>query len=321
MTAEAVVSTDIVRPFSVEGLDIRGRFVRLGPTVHGIVSKHAYPEAVSRLLGEALVLAAQIGSSLKFEGKISIQLRGSGPVTMVVADFFTPGELRAYASVMDGAKFDADAVTDHGLARLEPLLGEGTFALVIDQGPDTERYQAVVSLEGETLADAAKAYFRQSEQLPTSFELAMAQLYVPGVIETVPGGQWTAAGLMLQHVPTSSRTSGTGEPAGEAWNRSLHLLHTVEAHELLDPQLSSERLLLRLFHEDGVRVFPEIPLKEGCTCRAAGVEAVLKTYAPDDLADMVIDGRIEVQCEFCRTTYLFDPQTLDLVSEERPGTE
>ncbi|MEM8785340.1 MAG: Hsp33 family molecular chaperone HslO [Pseudomonadota bacterium] len=297
---------DLVRPFAIEGLDIRGRIVRLGPALDQILTAHDYPEPVSRLLGEALLVLCQLAAGLKFEGKLSLQLRGNGPVSMLIADFFTPGTLRGYARHAAGTLPEEAGPIETGQVRVAPLLGEGVLTVVIDQGPDTERYQAVVALEGDTLTEVMAHYFIQSEQLATAFENRLARIVDAQGQET-----WVGGGLMLQHMPSSAKAPGTGEPASEAWNRSDLLLRTVETHELTDPTLPVDQLLYRLFHEDGVRVFESLPTMAGCRCRAETVETVLKSYGTEDLSDMVEDGVITVHCEFCKTAYRFDPATLD----------
>lgn len=308
---------DFARPFAVEGLDVRGRMVRLGPSLDRILSAHAYPEPVSRLLAEALMLVSEIAAGLKFDGKVSLQVRGEGPVSMLIADITAAGLLRGYARLEDDVPNDPKYLTAFGTARLKPLTGGGALALIIDQGPHTERYQTVVNLEGETLRQAAEAYFQQSEQIATALEHRVSK-FIPaeGDRQAGSGGgeHWVAAGLMLQHLPGSAKAPGTGEPAAEAWNRSVTLLRTVEDHELLDPALGDDRLLYRLFHEDGVRVFDRIRLDAGCNCDPSRIQSVLENYGAEDLQDMVEEGAIRVTCEFCRRLYLFDPDTLALIS-------
>ena len=296
----AIPADDLILPFQAEHADVSGRLVKLGPVVDTILSRHAYPEAVSQLLGEAVALTALLGAALKFEGKFILQASTDGPVDLLVADYQVPGGLRGYA------RFSAER-----LAELPPgakLLGEGHLAMTIDRGSDTERYQGVVPLEGESLTEAADTYFRQSEQLPTFIRLAVARHYRAG---DKGGNAWTwrAGGLLVQKL---TREGGRGSARGSAiaeedWARAKALAETVEDHELLDPMLPPDRLLYRLFHEEQVRAFRAIPLNSYCSCSQARVEELLRRFSAEDLDEMVVDGEVWVTCEFCNRRYRFDP--------------
>jgi molecular chaperone Hsp33 len=240
-----------------------------------------------------------LGAALKFEGKFIFQASTDGPVDLLVADYQVPGGLRGYA------RFSPER-----LAALPPdgrLLGEGHLAMTIDRGVETERYQGVVPLEGESLTEAADTYFRQSEQLPTFIKLAVARHYRAG-----SGGRpwtWRAGGLLVQKLTREGGRSGTREAAfaEEDWTRAKALAETVEDHELLDPMLPPDRLLYRLFHEEQVRAFRAIPLENYCSCSRARVEELLRRFSAEDLAEMVVDGEVWVTCEFCNSRYQFDP--------------
>ncbi len=306
---------DLILPFAVAPLDVRGRVTRLGAAVDHILTKHAYPEPVSRLVGEALALCALLGSSLKIDGRFQLQTRTDGPVDMLVVDFDAPDRLRAFA------RFDADRLaSDHRLSPAE-LLGHGHLALTIDQGPDMSRYQGVVPLEGQGLQAAADQYFRQSEQIPTLVRLAVAQNI------TESGIEWRAGGLLLQFLPESEdrkrqadldpgdAPEGTVLPAADeddAWSEAKALAATVEDHELVDPTLSSERLLYRLFHERGVSVFEPQDLRDACRCSTERIAAMLRNFTPAERHDMIgPDGKIGVTCEFCGTYRSFQPAEFD----------
>jgi molecular chaperone Hsp33 len=307
---------DIVLPFQVEALGARGRLVRLGDVATDILSRHDYPAPVTRLLGEALALTAMLGAALKFEGKLILQTKTDGPVDMLVVDFEAPGGLRGYAH------FDEARVAEmsgHGVASPETLLGHGHLAMTIDPGPDMDRYQGVVPLEGTSLSEAAHTYFRQSEQIPTEVRLAVAPHYVQR-----QGGQhagWRVGGLIVQHLPEDGgirmpdfpdgRSDAPDEMEDDRWTRARVLMRTVEDHELLDPTLSPERLLYRLYHEDGVRAFPPQELSRQCRCSRQRIETMLRQFSADDRDYMVEDGRIKVTCEFCNASYTFDPAELD----------
>lgn len=296
----SIPEDDLILPFQAEHADVSGRLVKLGPVVDTILSRHAYPEAVSQLLGEAVALTALLGAALKFEGKFILQASTDGPVDLLVADYQVPGGLRGYA------RFSKD--------RLEAqppdgnLLGQGHLAMTIDRGLDTERYQGVVPLEGESLTEAADTYFRQSEQLPTFIRLAVARHYRAGD-KGESAWTWRAGGLLVQKLTreggrTGARVSALAE---EDWARAKALAETVEDHELLDPMLPADRLLYRLFHEEQVRAFRAVPLESYCSCSQARVEELLKRFSPEDLAQMVVDGEVWVTCEFCNRRYRFDP--------------
>lgn len=295
----AIPGDDLILPFQADQAEVVGRLVKLGPTVDTILSRHDYPEPVSQLLGQAVALTALLGAALKFEGKFILQASTDGPVDLLVADYQVPGGLRGYA------RFSPER-----LAALPPdgrLLGEGHLAMTIDRGVETERYQGVVPLEGETLTEAADTYFRQSEQLPTFIRLAVARHYRAG-----SGSRpwtWRAGGLLVQKLTREGGRVTTSEAAleEEDWTRARALAETVEDHELLDPMLPPDRLLYRLFHEEQVRAYRAIPLESYCSCSRERVDELLRRFSAEDLAEMVVDGEVWVTCEFCNSRYHFDP--------------
>lgn len=308
-TAAGTGGDNLVLPFRTDKSGVSGRLVRLGSVVDEILSRHAYPMPVSEALGHAIALTALVGSGLKFDGKLIVQTKSDGPLGFLVVDYASPGSLRGYAA------FDAARLAETGTASpigQGALLGRGHMALTIDPGGRMDRYQGIVALENETLADAAHTYFRQSEQLPTFIRLAIARHYVAADKTWA----WRAGGLMLQYVspvgglPERSRAEEeagriAGED-GEDWNRVLMLAGTVEDHELLDPTLAPERLLYRLFHEEGVRAHAAMPMAGYCSCSAERVETMLKSFGADELADMrEADGAVAVTCEFCTRTYRY----------------
>lgn len=282
-----LMTDDLVLAFEVKPLGVRGRIVRLGSVVDDILRRHDYPPAVSALLAEAVALTALLGAALKFEGKFILQTKTDGPVDMIVADFLSPFGLRGYA------RFDKEKVA--GLTTQAELLGQGYLAMTVDQGQEMERYQGIVALDGSDLTVAALAYFAQSEQIPTTIRLAAGPLITRG-----GNPSWRAGAIMVQHLP---REGG----AHDDWEKARILLETVEAHEMLDPTLGPESLLYRLYHEDGVTVYPGTPLQRHCTCSRASVLEMLQGFSAEDRADMVENSRIGVTCEFCSTRYDFDP--------------
>ncbi|MGD2133290.1 MAG: Hsp33 family molecular chaperone [Maricaulaceae bacterium] len=293
---------DIVAGYQIENAPVRGQIVRLGPAIDEILSAHAYPDAVAALLGEAVLIAALVGHSLKFDGKLIVQASGSGPVRMLAADFQTGGGLRGLA------QFDADAVRELELdvrrAGAVHLLGDAPLVMTIDQGPDFDRYQSIAPIEGPTLARAAEAYFERSEQVPTRLSLAVARAGA-----TDDGSQWRAGGALLQRIAADETRGETDEP----WERAAILFDTLNPMELVDPELSSARLLYRLFHEDGVRMSPPTPLECRCGCSHARIAMVLASFPKDEVFAMGDHGgAIRVTCEYCNTDYVF--QTSEIVT-------
>jgi molecular chaperone Hsp33 len=305
MTAPAPAD-DIVLPFLIAPLGVRGRLIRLGAAVDDIVRQHAYPAPVSALLAEATALTGLLGSALKVEGKFILQTRSDGPVDLLVADYTVPGLMRGYA------RHHLDASATAG----GDLMGRGHLAMTIDQGPETDRYQGIVELEGEGLGAAAHTYFARSEQIPTRLKLAAGQL-VGGAPDG--GDSWRAGAIMIQHLPRDGGasplplTSGDGEggeapPEDDRWVKARTLLDTVEDHELLDPMLGPERLLYRLFHEDGVRVFRTVPIRRHCTCSRQRIADIIARFDAVERAGMVEGGVITATCEFCSARYVFHPE-------------
>jgi molecular chaperone Hsp33 len=310
----AVPVDDAVLPFEVDALDLRGRLTRLGPALDNVLAQHDYPTPVGKLLGEAIVLTTLLGSSLKFDGRFILQTQTDGPVSFLIVDFQAPDRLRAYA------RFDAKRLKE-GLDS-GALLGKGHLAMTIDQGPDMSRYQGLVALEGGSLEDAAHEYFLRSEQIPTRVRLAVGEEWRGGEASG-PKHRWRAGGMLLQFLPKAPERARQADlhpgdaPEGsvthtveedDAWIEGQSLIGTVEDIGLIDPDLSGERLLYRLFHERGVRVFAPLPLRAQCSCSREAVSAMLASFAPGDRADMVKDGKVVVTCEFCSSVYQFTPQ-------------
>ena len=318
----AVPVDDAALPFEVDALDLRGRLTRLGPALDDILTKHDYPAPVGKLLGEAIVLATLLGSALKFDGRFILQTQTDGPVSFLIVDFQLPDRLRAYA------RYDAKRLKDGQDSG--QLLGKGHLAMTIDQGADMSRYQGLVALDGGGLEEAAHEYFLRSEQIPTRVRLAVGEEWRGG-----EGGKhrWRAGGMLLQFLPKAPERARMpdihpgdapeGTPAhvvaeDDAWAEGRAMIETVEDLELLDPSLSSERLVYRLFHERGVRVFKSVPIAAQCSCSRDGVEAMLRNFSQDDRDHMVEDGKISVTCEFCSANYQFAP---DDVRPDAAATE
>ena len=298
--AHSDLDDDFVAPFQIEGELVRGRIARLGPVVDDILNRHAYPEAVANLLGEACALAALVGSSLKIEGRLILQAQGDGPVSFVVADYDSDGSLRGYCRYDEARVAEAS----QGFARpgAKTLLGGGVFVMTIDQGPDTERYQGVTPIEGETLALCAEHYFAQSEQTPTRVRLAVGQVQDDGPL------RWRAGGMLLQNIAEDDARA----PTRDAWETALAMMETLGEDELIDPTLSADRLLYRLFHENGARLFRAKPLRAFCRCSQERITSVLQSFPLEERADMVEDdGKIRVTCEYCSRVYELEPAEVD----------
>ena len=294
------LTDDLVAPFQIEAQPVRGRIVRLGPAVDEVLSRHDYPDAVANLLGEACALAALVGASLKFEGRLIVQAQGDGPVSFVVVDYDTAGHLRGYC------RFDAERVAEAGRGFARPgagsLLGKGVFIMTVDQGPDMDRYQGVTPIEGETLALCAETYFAQSEQTPTRVRLAVGQ------VDVGDGPRWRAGGLLIQNIAEDQARG----PTADAWETAQAYFETIGEDELIDPTVASETLLWRLFHETGVRMFPATALTGFCRCSEEKVVGMLRSFPFEERAGMVeADGRIRVTCEYCSRVYALAPEAVD----------
>ena len=311
---------DRVLPFQVDGLDVRGRMVQLNQSITTIIQRHDYPDAVNRLLAEAIALTSLLGSSLKFEGKFILQIQTQGAVNLLVVDYSAPDAVRAYV------RFDEEALTsliEKGETRPEQLLGEGHLVMTIDQGQYMNRYQGVVVLDGKSLEDAAHSYFMQSEQLPTRVRLAATEM-VTRQADGTPKSEWLAGGILVQYLPHSSediphRDLHPGDhpdpeqqktlyvDEADAWRECEALVGTIDDHELTDPAVTAETLLYRLFHENGPRVYDAMPIVDRCNCSREKISEMLERFKAEEVDDMIVDGKIEVKCEFCSATYAFDP--------------
>mgnify|MGYP001412605885 CR=1 FL=1 len=308
--ARAGSPDDLVMPFRAEASGVLGRLVRLGAVADTVLSRHDYPDEISRVLGEALALAALLGAALKYDSKLTLQTKSDGPLNFLVVDYESPGKLRGYAS------FERARIGKIASGPAGAMLGQGHLAMTIDPGEDMDRYQGIVALSGGTLTESALTYFRQSEQLPTFLRLAVARHYGGLPDGSGQGWRWRAGGLLIQHLTEQGgsarpavdrmRGDGSGWDLDDDWERTRLLAATVEDHELLDPLLTPERLLYRLFHEEGVRTFATRPLAVHCTCSRDRLGQLLQRFSVAELADMAeADGRIRATCEFCNTAYLY----------------
>lgn len=296
---------DLIQPFRIDPFALRGRLVRLGATVDRILSQHDYPEPVAAILGEAITLAIVLAGALKYDGIFTLQTKTDGPVRLIVADVSSDGAVRGYAQY-DEARIAALGEQHLGDAGATPsvphLMGKGYIAFTVDQGEDTERYQGIVELIGGTLAECAQHYFRQSEQIQAGIKLAAARSGAEGA--------WRAGGLMLQRVPPEGGYAVIADDVEDSWRRAMVLMSTATAAELVDPGLSPHRLLFRLFHDEGVRVFETHPVEARCRCSRERIGRILRSFPAEDIEEMRQDEVTTVTCEFCNTRYDFAGEEL-----------
>ncbi|MCW3781448.1 Hsp33 family molecular chaperone HslO [Defluviimonas salinarum] len=319
---------DTVLPFQLDRSDIRGRVARLDGVLDRILTQHRYPPAVEALVAEAALLTALIGQTIKLRWKLSLQIRGDGPVRIIATDYYAPSADGASARIRAWASYDAERV--HPAAPGFAQIGEGYFAILLDQGAGNVPYQGITPLSGGSLSACAETYFAQSEQLPTRFALSFGRSTLPGESE-----HWRAGGVMLQHMPKASAPitsdGGSGEGGllaaedildgeeGENWSRANLLLDTVEELELIGPQLAPTDLLVRLFHEEVPRVFDAQSVQFGCSCSSDKVRDSLSIYSAKDIGHMTTDdGIVTADCQFCGAHYEFDPATLGFEATRAP---
>ncbi|MBY0350027.1 Hsp33 family molecular chaperone HslO [Tabrizicola sp.] len=318
-TGSQIAWDDTVLPFQLDASGIRGRVARLDGVLDQVLKKHAYPSAIEALVAEMALLTALIGQTIKLRWKLSLQVRGKGPARLIATDYYGPTEDGEPARIRAYASYDA--------TRLDPAaspfsqIGEGYFAVMIDQGEGMVPYQGFTPIAGGSLSSCAETYFAQSEQIPTRFALAFGESAEPG-----RPLHWRAGGIMLQHMPSIGGVAadqGSGEGGllthadilggaeSEDWNRANLLLDTVEELEMIGPSLTPTDLLVRLFHEEGPRVFDAQPVRFGCSCNAEKVRSTMSIYSRKDIAQMTTEaGVVTADCQFCGAHYELDPQTL-----------
>ena len=320
---------DTVLPFQLDVSDIRGRVVRLDGALDEILSQHQYPPQIEALVAETALLTALIGQSIKLRWKLSLQVRGKGAARLIATDYYGPSDEGEPARSRAYASYDADRLDPAASAYSQ--VGEGYFAVMLDQGAGMTPYQGFTPIAGNSLSDCAQTYFAQSEQLPTRFALTFGKSQMPG-----HPSHWRGGGVMLQHMPqvgqsvASPEGSGeggllthtdilAGEPA-ENWTRVNALLDTVEELELIGPTVAPTELLVRLFHEEGPRVFDATPVHFGCSCSAEKVHQTMSIYSQRDIAHMTTpEGIVTADCQFCGAHYEFDPKTLGFEAKKAEG--
>ncbi|WP_051328623.1 Hsp33 family molecular chaperone HslO [Geminicoccus roseus] len=300
MSSTERVPIDTSRPFQLDRTGLRGRFVRLGPALDEILERHAYPDSVARALGELVLLASALAGELKFEGSFSLQVRGKGPVTLMVADCTNAGIVRGYVAFGTNVPPQAGEIGE--------LCGEGLLAVTLDQSAvGGETQQGIVELEGATLTDCMLTYFQRSQQIRTGMRFALRR---------DAAGAWRGGGIVVQALPEEGGNAPIGNADEDGWRRAMVLLGTVTEDELVGPELDVDTVLHRLFHEESVRVYPVIPLSHGCRCSAERFASILRGFTADEVEEMrQEDGSIAATCQFCSRTYRFDQDMVDSIEQ------
>ena len=321
------ISEDKILPFQLDLSDIRGRLTRLDKTLNDILSQHSYPPLVEALVAEATVITALIGQTINLKWKLSLQIRGNGPIKLIATDYFAPSKNGELGTIRAFASFNEPNL-DIGEKNPFEQLGKGYFAVLIDQGPNTEPYQGITPLTGGSLHKCAETYFAQSEQLATRFALTIGKSQTK-----TKKISWQAAGLIIQKMPKKTergvvkKEGSTNQllasadllqgQESENWNRVNFHIDTVEELELMGPHISKIQLLNRLFHEENPRVFEAQSIKFGCTCSADKVRNTMSMYSSKDIETMTTaDGDVTADCQFCGAHYIMDPTKLGFEAEK-----
>ncbi|HCX14915.1 MAG TPA: molecular chaperone Hsp33 [Rhodospirillaceae bacterium] len=312
MSAVYGTASDICLPFLINEGAFRGRLVRLTKSADAILTRHNYPKPISNLLAESMVAAVALASGLKYKGVFTFQIQGRGPVRALVVDITSDGALRGCVK-FDESEF-AEEVSRPRLEGGHPrLLGrDGYLAFTVDQGPDSERYQGIVDLAGESISDTVHHYFRQSEQLDSALK----------IVVTPPldsDDSWCAAGLIIQRMPEDGDAQYyDAEEMEDAWRTAVIMLASLTDAELLDTKLSPLRLLRRLYGTVGVRVTAAKPLAAVCRCSRRRSESIIASFPVQEMKALAIDGMVSMTCEFCRAVYLFKESEIDnLTAKQR----
>lgn len=310
-----IADDNVVQTFQLETSGLRGRVARLGSVLDDILKAHEYPYPVEHLVAETIILTALLSSMLKYEGIFTLQAKGDGPVSMLVADITSEGKIRGCASYdpkrveIAREQIAALKTPESSENHLAQYLGKGYIAFTVDQGTEMDRYQGIVELKGASLVDCVQHYFNQSEQIKTGIKMAAG----------IRDGVWRAGGLMIQKMP-EERVSSMDSPGNldeDDWRRAMILMGSCTEDEFLDAKLHSNTLLFRLFHEEGVRVYTPLRVEKGCRCSEEKVEMLLKMMSEEDVEYLSDDGEVSMRCEFCSRNFVFDLKTLR--SKTEPG--
>jgi molecular chaperone Hsp33 len=284
--------TDQIQRFLFERTNVRGEIVNLAKVHLEVMERHDYPRAVTRQLGELLAAVALLTETVKLDGTLSIEVRGQGAVTMMMAESNPGGELRAIARLDEAAALPDDD------ASFTELFGTGRITITLDP-KGGRRYQGIVALARDSLAGCLEDYFAQSEQLPTRLWLAADSEH--------------SAGLLLQRLPDESLNQDD-----DAWERTVMLAETLSADEMLE--VGPEEVLRRLYHEESVRIFAPKALRFGCTCSRERIAGALLSLGGQELRDILAEqGSIETQCHFCHTRYSFAAMEIEALLDDPDG--
>lgn len=293
---------DFIQPFLIDHSAIRGRLVRLEKTLNTILKKHRYPLAVSQLLAEQMVLASLLSATLEKDGILTVQVKGDGPVRFMVVDVMAGGIMRGYADINHEALAQIADIHSPSLAQ---VLGKGYLAVTLDQGGETERYQSIVALTGQTLQETFEGYFSQSQQAEITVHLTVRA-------PDKHSKKWAAGGIIIERMPImgGKESKSTLAEQEELWQRTRLFMQTLKDAEMLDSAVTPQNLLYRLFNEDGVWVYRLQPLKAGCRCSRARVKRALATIAKAELMQMLEEGKMSVHCQFCNKKEVFTGEDL-----------
>jgi molecular chaperone Hsp33 len=304
---------DVCQPFIIGNGAFRGRLVRLTGAVSEIINRHNDPPEVSALLAEAIVAAVALASGLKYDGVFTLQVQGKGPVHTLVTDITSAGDIRACAKY-DADELAVDLAKPRAPGFVPQLMGSsGHLAFTVDQGPDTERYQGIVALSGESLAESIHHYFRQSEQIESALKIAVG---VPR-----DGGPWRAGAVLIQRMPEDGGRPVDKEEAEDAWRTAVILLSSLKDSELLDLNLSPIQILTRLYATVGVGILERKPIRAKCRCSRERSERILASFPVEEVKSYAQDGVVHMTCEFCGTDYAFSENELaQLAERNRPQT-
>ena len=292
---------NLILPFVIDGALFKGRYVKIDSVMDELLARRSYPPLVAQILAESIALACMLADSIKYKGTFTLQIQGNGPVSLLVTDVTDSYEVRAYA------QYDEDKLPE-GVKSIREIFGEGTLSFIADSPySETERYQGVVALEGDTLAQCAVKYFGQSEQLLTQIMLFS---------EAVPSGEqgdtlhYAAGGVMLQKMPEKKNMLLTDNTI-DKWEEADILLKTLKKEELFDAKLLPEKLLFRLFHEHDLTIFPKKDIVFKCRCSRKKVAEMLGQFSKEERASLYKDGEISVTCQFCGKEYKFKEEDFE----------
>ena len=301
---------DFIQPFMIDEASARGRFVRLGPVIDEILTKHKYPTPVCYTLAHFLVLSACIANTFKFDGIFTLQIRGNGLLDLVVADIQSDGDMRGYAQYNETKIDELEAAfkKHKGQIGLKELFGNGQLVFTVDPGQGREMFQGIVPLEGENLDECFKSYFQNSDQIDVDFKAV-----IDHVVSDDGDLMWQAGAIMLQKMPAAKNQSE--EEAADAWTRVAMFLKTITKEEMLNSFLPAHDLIFKLFHEDGARVYDPTPLRAQCRCSRERFEGILNGMNADDLNHMAEDGKITANCQFCSEAYVFERENISALKE------